>query len=142
MNKGVKFRAYPNKEQQNLINRTLGCCRLIYNKGLAMRSVSYSNGEKIGYNQTSAMLTDLKKQADFAFLKDVDSIALQQSLRDLDRGFKNYFDKRARHPPRRECALCRAPHLFLSGRLPFWAFLRGLPPTARCFRHSPRVQAR
>ena len=98
MNKGVKFRAYPNKEQQNLINRTLGCCRLIYNKGLAMRSVSYSNGEKIGYNQTSAMLTDLKKQADFAFLKDVDSIALQQSLKDLDRGFKNYFEKRARHP--------------------------------------------
>ena len=98
MNKGVKFRAYPNKEQQNLINRTLGCCRLIYNKGLAMRNVSYSNGEKIGYNQTSAMLTDLKKQADFAFLKDVDSIALQQSLRDLDRGFKNLFEKRARHP--------------------------------------------
>ena len=83
MNKGVKFRAYPNKEQQNLINRTLGCCRLIYNKGLAMRSVSYSNGEKIGYNQTSAMLTSLKKQADFAFLKDVDSIALQQSLRNV-----------------------------------------------------------
>jgi len=98
MNKGVKFRACPNKEQQNLINRTLGCCRLIYNKGLAMRNDAYSNGKKIGYNQTSAMLTDLKKQADFAFLKDVDSIALQQSLRDLDRGFKNFFEKRARHP--------------------------------------------
>ena len=98
MNKGVKFRAYPNKGQQNLINRTLGCCRLIYNKGLAMRNDAYSNGEKIGYNQTSAMLTGLKKQADFAFLKDVDSIALQQSLRDLDRGFKNFFEKRARHP--------------------------------------------
>ena len=98
MNKGVKFRAYPNKEQQNLINQTLRCCRLIYNKGLAMRNDAYSNGEKIGYNQTSAMLTDLKKQDDFAFLKDVDSIALQQSLRDLDRGFKNFFEKRARHP--------------------------------------------
>ena len=98
MNKGVKFRAYPNKEQQNLINRTLGCCRLIYNKGLAMRNDAYSNGEKIGYNQTSAMLTDLKKQADFAFLRDVDSIALQQSLRDLDRAFVNMFQKRAKHP--------------------------------------------
>lgn len=32
MQKGIKFRAYPNKEQQNLINQTLGCCRLIYNK--------------------------------------------------------------------------------------------------------------
>ncbi|SFD95216.1 putative transposase [Sharpea azabuensis] len=98
MNKGVKFRAYPNKKQQNLINQTLGCCRLIYNKGLAMRNGACSNGEKIGYNQTSAMLTGLKKQADFAFLKDVDSIALQQSLRDLDRGFTNFFQKRARHP--------------------------------------------
>ena len=98
MNKGVTFRAYPNKEQQNLINQTLGCCRLVYNKGLAMRNDAYSNGEKIGYNKTSAMLTDLKKQADFTFLKNVDSIALQQSLRDLDRGFKNFFEKRARHP--------------------------------------------
>lgn len=98
MQKGVKFRAYPNKEQQNLINQTLGCCRFIYNKGLAMRNDAYSNGKTIGYNQTSAMLTDLKKQVDFTFLKNVDSIALQQSLRDLDRGFKNMFEKRARHP--------------------------------------------
>ena len=44
MQKGIKFRAYPNKEQQSLINQTLGCCRLIYNKGLAMRNVAYENG--------------------------------------------------------------------------------------------------
>lgn len=98
MKKGIKFRAYPNKQQQNLINQTLGCCRFIYNKGLAMRSDAFGRGQKIGYNQTSAMLTDLKKQDGFAFLKDVDSIALQQSLRDLDCGFKNFFEKRARHP--------------------------------------------
>lgn len=98
MQKGIKFRAYPNKEQQNLINQTLGCCRLIYNKGLAMRNVAYENGYKVGYLQTSAMLTELKKISDFAFLKEVDSIALQQSLRDLDRGFINFFQKRASHP--------------------------------------------
>ena len=98
MHKGVKFRIYPNKEQQTIINQTLGCCRLIYNKGLAMRNEAYQNGSKIGYSQTSAMLTDLKKHDDFAFLKAVDSIALQQSLRDLDRGFVNFFQKRARHP--------------------------------------------
>ena len=51
----------------------------------------YENGEKIGYSQTSAMLTELKKQEEFAFLKAADSIALQQSLRDLDRGFVNSF---------------------------------------------------
>lgn len=98
MQKGIKFRAYPNKQQQNLINQTFGCCRLIYNKGLAMRSDAFHSGQNIGYNQTSAMLTGLKKQDEFAFLKDVDSIALQQSLRDLDRGFKNFFEKRAGYP--------------------------------------------
>lgn len=98
MQKGIKFRIYPNREQQNLINQTLGCCRLIYNKGLAMRNEAYENGNKIGYAQTSAMLTELKKCEDFAFLKVVDSIALQQSLRDLARGFVNFFQKRAAHP--------------------------------------------
>lgn len=98
MQKGVKFRIYPNKEQKNLINQTLGCCRLIYNKGLAMRNETYKNGGKIGYAQTSTMLTMMKKCDDFAFLKAVDSIALQQSLRDLDRGFVNFFQKRAAHP--------------------------------------------
>lgn len=98
MNKGVKFRIYPNKKQENLINQTLGCCRLIYNKGLDIRIKAYKNGEKIGYTQTCAMLTNLKKQESFVFLKDVDSIALQQSLRDLDRGFKNFFEKRAGYP--------------------------------------------
>ena len=98
MQKGIKFRIYPNREQQNLINQTLGCCRLIYNRGLAMRNEAYENGQKIGYSQTSAMLTELKKGEDFAFLKVVDSIALQQSLRDLDRGFTNFFQKRAAHP--------------------------------------------
>lgn len=98
MQKGVKFRIYPNREQQNLINQTLGCCRLIYNKGLAMRNEAYQNGSKIGYSQTSAMLTDLKKNDNFVFLKVVDSIALQQSLRDLDRGFVNFFQKRTAHP--------------------------------------------
>ena len=98
MQKGIKFRIYPNREQQNLINQTIGCCRFIYNKGLALRNEAYDNGNKIGYTQTSAMLTEFKKCEDFAFLKMVDSIALQQSLRDLDRGFVNFFQKRAAHP--------------------------------------------
>lgn len=98
MNKGVKFRIYPNKEQENLILQTFGCCRLIYNKGLDMRDKAYKNGEKANYTQTSAMLTRLKSDSDFNFLKIVDSIALQQSLRDLDRAYQNFFKKKARFP--------------------------------------------
>ena len=92
MQKGIKFRIYPNKEQKIFIQQTLGCCRLIYNRGLAMRKEGYEKGEKIGYSQTSAMLTELKKREEFAFLKEADSIALQQSLRDLDRGFVNFCE--------------------------------------------------
>ena len=98
MNKGVKFRIYPNKEQENLILQTFGCCRLIYNKGLDMRNKAYKNGEKTNYTQTSAMLTSLKKDNNFEFLKLVDSISLQQSLRDLDRAYQNFFKKRAKFP--------------------------------------------
>ena len=98
MQKGIKFRVYPNREQKNLINQTLGCCRLVYNRGLAMREDAYKNGNKISYSGTSAMLTELKRNEEFTFLKTVDSIALQQSLRDLDRGYVNFFQKRAAHP--------------------------------------------
>ena len=98
MNKGVKFRAYPNKEQQNLINKTLGCCRLIYNIGLDMRNKAFKNGEKVNYSKTCAMLTELKRSDEFSFLRDADAVALQQSLRDLDSGFVNFFQKRAKHP--------------------------------------------
>ena len=98
MNKGVIFRAYPNKVQQELINKTLGCSRLVYNKGLAFRNEKYAKGEKVSFNQTSAMLTAMKKEEKYSFLNEVDSIALQQSLRDLDRAFINFFKKRSKHP--------------------------------------------
>lgn len=75
MKKGVKFRIYPNKEQQNLINQILGCTRLVYNKGLALREEAFKKGEKIGYNQTSLMVTNLKKDEDFQFLKEAGYIS-------------------------------------------------------------------
>ena len=98
MNKGVIFRAYPDKVQQELINKTLGCSRLVYNKGLAFRNEKYAKGEKTGYNQTSAMLTSMKKEEKYSFLKEADSIALQQALRDLDKAFVRFFEKKANHP--------------------------------------------
>lgn len=92
MLKGVKIRIYPNKHQKELIAKTFGCCRLVYNKGLALRKDTYvATKESIGYKETNAMLTSLKKDAEFEFLKEVDSIALQQSLRDLDKAYQNFF---------------------------------------------------
>ena len=92
MLKGIKIRIYPNKHQKELIAKTFGCCRLVYNKGLALRKNAYeTTKESIGYKETNAMLTSLKKAAEFEFLKEVDSRALQQSLRDLDRAYQNFF---------------------------------------------------
>ena len=98
MNKGVKFRAYPTAEQKKLISQTFGCSRLVYNKSLDAWNKAYENKEKCNYYTLAHDLTALKKQEDYAFLKDVDSMALQQSLRDLDRGFTNFFAHRAKHP--------------------------------------------
>lgn len=98
MKKGIKLRLYPNNEQISLIELTFGCCRLVYNNGLAFRISAYENGEKTGYTATSAMLTDMKKTDQYAFLKEVDSIALQQALRDLDRAYTNFFEHRSRFP--------------------------------------------
>lgn len=99
MLKGLRIRIYPNKQQKILIAKTFGCCRLIYNKGLALRKNTYENeGKSIGYKETNAMLTPLKKEDDFSFLKEVDSIALQQSLRDLDKAYKNFFRNKFGYP--------------------------------------------
>ena len=98
MNKGIKFRIYPNKKQQIMINQNLGCCRLIYNKGLSFRKESFESGSSIGYKETSAMLTELKKDETYFFLKNADSIALQQSLRDLDTAYKRFFKHLSEYP--------------------------------------------
>lgn len=98
MVKGVQFRIYPNKEQQNIIQQTFGCVRFVYNQGLAYRISEYEKGNSIAYKETSAMLTAMKHSGDFDFLKNADGVALQQSLRDLDKAYKNFFSKKASFP--------------------------------------------
>ncbi|MGD1702941.1 RNA-guided endonuclease InsQ/TnpB family protein [Dapis sp. BLCC M229] len=89
--KAYKFRFYPTPEQENLLRRTLGCVRLIYNKALAARTQAwYEKQERVGYKQTSAMLTNWKKQEDLDFLRSVSSVPLQQSLRHLQTAFTNF----------------------------------------------------
>ena len=98
MYKSLLFRMYPNKEQQKMIERTFGCCRLVYNKFLVMRNKAFANGHPIHFKETSLMLTQLKKTDEYKFLRDIDSRALAQANRDLDTAFKNYFSKKAHEP--------------------------------------------
>lgn len=96
---GYKYRIYPNKTQQNIINQTLGCARFVYNHFLAVRRDEWkANHKSITYSQTSSMLTTLKRYDDYNWLKNADSQALQQSLRDLDTAYKNFFKLHKGYP--------------------------------------------
>ena len=90
MYKGFKFRIYPNDEQIVLIEKTFGCCRLVYNDALARRKKAYSRrGESISCNQLKNLLPKLKVR--LHFLKEVDSTALQQSIMDMDDAYQMFF---------------------------------------------------
>lgn len=96
---GFKFRIYPNKTQQELINRTLGCCRFVYNHFLAIRRDEWTaNHNSVTCNQTSAMLTSLKRYEEYSWLKQADSVALQESLKNLDTAYQNFFKRHSRYP--------------------------------------------
>ena len=97
--RAYKFRFYPSVEQENLLRRTLGCVRLVYNLALATRTEAwYVRQERIGYSQTSSLLTSWKKQQPLDFLNEVSCVPLQQGLRHLQKAFNNFWAKRAKYP--------------------------------------------
>ena len=81
------------------MRRTFGCVRLVYNKALHERTQAwYERQERIGYEQTSSMLTAWKKVEELDFLNQVSSVPLQQGLRHLQTAFTNFFAGRAKYP--------------------------------------------
>jgi putative transposase len=97
--KGFKYRFFPTDEQAAQLARTFGCARYVYNQALELRSMAWQQEKKfVGYHETAAKLTEWKKNPDRAFLAEVSSVALQQSLRNLDTAFTNFFEKRAKYP--------------------------------------------
>lgn len=90
MEYSYKFRLYPTKEQENLIQRTFGCVRFVFNHYLAERMEQYkTTGESPTRFQQDKSLTVLKKE--LAWLKEVDATALQASLQSLDTAYQNFF---------------------------------------------------
>ena len=90
MEKAYKFRFYPTKTQIKKLNSTFGCVRYVYNHFLDLKQKLYNTEKKsMSYNICSKELTVLKK--DKEWLKDVDKFSLQNSLKDLDVAYKNFF---------------------------------------------------
>lgn len=97
VNKAYKFRLYPNMEQEVLINKTFGCARFVFNHFLAKWNDTYKEtGKGLTYNACSSQLTQLKKE--LAWLKEVDSIALQSSLKNLADSYNRFFKKQNDKP--------------------------------------------
>jgi putative transposase len=96
--RAFKYRFYPTDAQAAELLRTFGCVRKVYNMALAARTQAWARQERVGYHQTSAMLTAWKKTEQLAYLNEVSSVPLQQCLRHLQTAFTHFFAKRAKYP--------------------------------------------
>jgi putative transposase len=97
--KAFKYRFFPTDGQAEQLARTFGCARYVYNRALEFRTTAWQQEKKsIDYHSTAARLTEWKKEPEKAFLSEVSSVVLQQSLRNLDTAFTNFFEKRAQYP--------------------------------------------
>lgn len=97
MEKAYKYRIYPNKRQEEIITKTFGCCRFVYNKYLAEKIELYkTEKKKITYVKCTKLMSELKNELEW--LSEVDSTALQSSLKDLDNAYKKFFKEHAGYP--------------------------------------------
>ena len=81
-----------------MLSRTFGCVRLVWNRTLAARHARGHEGKGLCYAQTDRALTDMKKDPGLAFLYEVSSVPLQQTLRHQHKAFTAFFAGRARYP--------------------------------------------
>ncbi|MFG2880474.1 RNA-guided endonuclease InsQ/TnpB family protein [Streptomyces sp. NPDC048337] len=122
--RAFKYRFYPTDAQAAELSRTFGCVRKVYNLALAARTEAWARQERVNYNATSAMLTAWKKTDGLAYLSNVSSVPLQQTLRHLQGAFTNFFAKQARYPrfkskrkSRASAEYTRSAFKFRDGRL-------------------------
>jgi putative transposase len=109
--KCYRFRLDPTPEQERAFRTFAGCRRFVWNWALARKKETYhATGRAVSYHELAGELVGLKRRSDTAFLNECDSQALQQTLRDLDRAFVNFFEKRARYPKKKSRK--KTPHAF------------------------------
>jgi len=94
---GYRYRLDLSAAQEATLTRWAGCCRFVFNRGLALREATYKEtGKGIGYAENCKALTALKRV--FDWLRDPPVDVLQQALKDLDTAYKRFFNKLARYP--------------------------------------------
>ena len=111
--RAYRYRFYPTPEQADLLNRTFGCVRYVYNRALAERSRAWTQEKKrVTFAQTCRMLTQWKAEPERAWLREVSNVALQQALQHLQSAFVNFWGKRAKYPQFKSKRTSRASATF------------------------------
>ena len=106
-----RCRAYPNQAQQQVLARTFGCVRVVWNRTLAERHRLYhAEGKSLSYAASDAALTAMKKDPELVFLSEVSSVPLQQALRHQHKAFSAFFARRARYPRFKSCRSRQSAH--------------------------------
>ncbi|MBT9137688.1 MAG: hypothetical protein DDT31_00226 [Syntrophomonadaceae bacterium] len=97
--KAVKVQIYPRDSDTELLSKHFGVRRFIFNKFLELRQKEYTESKKtVRYNECSALVVQMKKDASFAWLKEVNAQTIQAALRDLDVAYDRFFRKIAKFP--------------------------------------------
>ena len=97
--RAYRYRFYPSAQQAELLNRTFGCVRYVYNRALAERSRAWTQEQRrITFAQTCRMLTAWKADPQTGWLCEVSNVALQQGLQHLQQAYVNFWGKRAKYP--------------------------------------------
>lgn len=99
MQRAYRYRFSPTPEQESLLRRTVGCCRFVYNRALALRQEAWAQRQKklTGYDLIKK-ITEWKKDPETEWLKDVSNVPLQQAVNDLEVAYQNFFAKRSGYP--------------------------------------------
>ena len=99
MNKGYKIQIFPNEEQKKLMFKSFGCKRFAYNWALAKQQENYKNGGKfINDGTLRKEFTQLKRQEEFKWLKEVNNNVTKQAIKDLCKTYKSFFEGVSKYP--------------------------------------------
>ena len=93
-----RFRLYPDESQKELIEKTLGCSRQVYNDFLSMCIESYNGDNNFHINKYDLIKLLPEYKETFPYLKEVDSVALQQTVIHLYDAYMNFFRHNAEFP--------------------------------------------
>ena len=99
MKRAYKYKIKPTVKQQIQLSKTFGCARFIYNWGLDIKTKAWTNEHKsVSYFELAKQLTTLKQKDEYAWLKEVPNESLQQSLRNLDNAYTQFFKAKKGFP--------------------------------------------